>query len=118
MKIVLVIALGVLISACAVAPKNIAPSFTSDQQYTGTSCGQLHETETLVQTKLNPLLTEQQRAHTMGIVWATLGTLVTWPAYFGMIPAKHHDHATEIANLKGQEEVLQKEIAARCQPRS
>lgn len=110
----LVLLPAICLAGCATMPQNIKPAFVAQSSYDSLNCERLKSTREEIDSHLLGLSVEQEHAHHMGVVWVTLGTVVTWPAYFGLIGAKKHDHKDEIARLKGEREAISDSVGARC----
>lgn len=107
-----VLLLAVAVSGCATAPHRIQPQFVSDGLYRQMDCETIEREIAQRDARLAELSNKQQTAATVDTLLVTAGTLLIWPAYFGLIATPNHKD--EIARLKGENIALVNAYGANC----
>jgi hypothetical protein len=102
MKKAIVVSVAALftLSACATAPKDIAPTYVSPVLYQNLSCGQLGEEAARVSTVAAVASGAQNSQAGTDAAMVAAGLIIFWPAVFFIGGDKQT--AAEIARLKGE----------------
>lgn len=112
MRKYLALLVSALLSACAMQPHKILPATTVTSTYQNVDCATLRRDRTQELDALLTLDTRQKNAANTDTALFWVGTLVFWPAYFGMFATENH--ADEIARLKGEQQAMTTVIDERC----
>ena len=98
-------ALALIVSGCATAPKDIAPTYVSTMQYERLTCPQLQIEAQNVSNAAAAAVGAQQKKATGDNVAMGVGLIVFWPALFFM--KGNGTDANQVAMLKGQMQAIQ-----------
>lgn len=112
MRKYLALLVGALLSSCATQPGKILPATTLTSAYQNVDCATLLRDRTQELDALLTLNTRQKNAANTDTALFWVGTLVFWPAYFGMFATENH--ADEISRLKGEQQAMTTVIDERC----
>jgi hypothetical protein len=113
MKWVQVVALGIILTACANRSADVTASYVSPFTYQNHSCQQLSQEAERISARAVQLSGAQDSKATRDAVATTVGVIVFWPVLF----AVRGDDATtaELARMKGEMEAIEKaSIQKKC----
>ncbi len=104
-KFVLVPAMMLALSACATAPRDIAPSYVSASPYQNYTCEQLEtEAQNVSAAAAQAIGVQQQKANSDAAMTG-VGVIIFWPALF-FLKGNGAD-AANVGQLKGQMQAIQ-----------
>lgn len=106
------LAAAALLSGCAMQPAKILPAARPISPYENVDCATLQRDRTQQLDALLTLNTRQKNAATTDTALFWVGTLVFWPAYFGMFATENHE--AEIARMKGEQQAMTTVIDEHC----
>ena len=109
MKSKLVIAaacVAVSVSACASAPEDVRPTFTSTTAYEGRSCEQLRGDLSRIGNDVDKVTGQQTAKRRTDQAAVGVGLILFAPAVLFMLTP---DHKKELAKLKGEYEAVQRQ---------
>ena len=112
-RVAIVAAVCGLLSACATASQDIAPTYVSPMQYSGMTCEQIAVEVNRVQLRATELSGKQDRERQKDQAALGVGLILFAPAALFMIGG---DHKGEIATLKGQHNALRDAAAQKSCP--
>lgn len=104
MRTILLCLVSALLPACAMQPYKIEPAAVSESQYSSMNCSDLAAQLDHAQQSLEVLDKAQSKQARTDSIMIGVGLAVFWPVIF--VPAFDHDHADEIARLKGERDAI------------
>lgn len=96
----LILAGGVLLSACATRPENITARYVSPNAYRAWACPQLTEERTRLDGEVARIANLQRENANADAALLTVGLIIFWPALIGM--AATTDRREELGRLRGE----------------
>lgn len=100
----LMMAGGLLLSACATRPENIAARYVSPTTYRAWNCVQLQEERIRLDGEVARVANLQRENANADAALLTVGLVIFWPALIGM--AATTDRREELGRLRGEHEAV------------
>lgn len=101
----LMLAGGVLLSACATRPENITARYVSPSTYRAWNCAQLQEERIRLDGEVARIAKLQRENANADAALLTVGLIIFWPALIGM--AATTDRREELGRLRGEHDAVQ-----------
>ena len=99
-----ILAVSIVLSGCASAPKDIAPAYVSTGLYENLSCEQLRREAEGVSARAIAAAGQQEKNRSQDVGMTTVAVVLFWPAAFFM--KGDGAAAAEVARLKGEMQAI------------
>jgi len=96
---------GLVLTACASAPKDIAPSYVSTTLYENLSCTQLRAEAEAVSVRAAQTFGAQQKQASQDAATTGVALILFWPAAFFL--SGDGAQAAEVARVKGEMQAIE-----------
>lgn len=100
-----------LLAACAQKSDEISATYVSPNEYSGYSCNQLRDEAARISSKASASMSKQDKAAENDGAAVAVGAILFWPALF--LIKGDNATATEVAELKGRMEAIERVNAAK-----